>query len=542
MGFMEGLLGGFLDRKGEVEKQNIHAGELASERERRVFETLASADDPEIRQLALAGLLDSANPRKKKSGLSGWIGETMASPHLDSIGRLMQTPTLQPVQEQHETLPSRQSTSGQPLPASTPAILEAPGGDAAPAGMAADSPVQPGGGPPAPTPTVVTQAPPTPYTIERMAMRPREAFLSPIDRYAKEQIAKNRADIEGDVTAYTSLGMSRDAALKQVMAERMRRNGTGASGFQHVQVELPDGSQRWGSFEASTGVYLDADALGAGQRIPLVGARPMAASRTMGGDRESIAREIYGRPASSLSPQQMEVVNKTVQTRSVDLAGDKARRTGDESNITKMTAPLTPDQAAQQSVPFGTSMADLSGITPITDDQRKRHDAAMALAPQISEIAGLIEKVFPPSSGLRGGLTASQVIAGKRIRRDPDLALLDQKLSLAVGNISRVLAAESGRLTEQDVQRAQKALLDMQGYTDTSETAYVKIQAVEDAIKRIAVDMKTPGEVLKDRQATPSATPGAPPAPATAAPAGGSTPAAPTAYKDSSGNWHIRYQ
>lgn len=221
MGYLEGLLGGFMDRKYGVEAENRRSGELASERERAVFTHLLNADDPRTAQLALAGLLDSANPRRKAGGLRGWIGETMASPYLQQIQNLSPT-----VQEEVEVPPPEPRIPTDPPHGVVPASLEAPES----AGMPPTSMVQPGAPPPKPTSYF---EPTTPFT--RMVTRPRQAFLSPIDKYTKEQIAKNRADIEGDVQAYMALGRTRTQAVQQVMIERIHNRGGAAAGSSYAQ-------------------------------------------------------------------------------------------------------------------------------------------------------------------------------------------------------------------------------------------------------------------------------------------------------------------
>lgn len=232
MNFWGGLLGGFLDRKYALEAQANRASELAADRENRVFTTLLNSDDPEVSKMALAGLLHSTDPRQKAKGLRGWVGETLASPYMGKIDALMQTPVRRTetttIQGPGENIgiPSPIPGMANPAPGPTEAVtpsLTQPSAAAAPAGMPPDSLVKPGGPPPAPVGW--TQAPPTPITLQRQVLQPREAFVRPLDRYALEQIAKNRADIEGDVAGYMALGLGRPEALKQVMTERLRRGG-----------------------------------------------------------------------------------------------------------------------------------------------------------------------------------------------------------------------------------------------------------------------------------------------------------------------------
>ena len=167
MGVWEGLLGGFTARKYDVEAQNLKESQLASAREQAVFESLLASDNPEVRDLAVAGLLDSAQPRKKAGGLRGWIGETVSSPFLSQIQALRQ-----PTTETKTTLPAK---TLQPM------IPQTPGEE--PSALPATTPVT--GGPP-PTPTY-QQTGGTPYSV---TTPPKPFFLSPEEKYRQQAKAK----------------------------------------------------------------------------------------------------------------------------------------------------------------------------------------------------------------------------------------------------------------------------------------------------------------------------------------------------------------
>lgn len=526
--FFTGLLQGFTGRKREVEKENIRQADLASEREQRVLMTLLQADDPEVRNLALSGLIDTAGPGKKAKGLGGWIGQRQQSPVFGQLQQVLNTPTMQPVEEQKTTLPAKQFAGGAALgqtpqgmgveapPTPQAAITTPPSGG----GMAPTSPVQPGA--PPPTPVSVVQAPPTPYSITQMAMRPRQVFMSPIDKYTQEQIAKNRADIEGDVQAYMALnGGDRKAALQQVMLERLHNRGGGISAARAQAGSAPDAE---GNLQPAWAVWHPAlmQFVHPGTTTPFPEFQPTPprsatpATHFYGVDAESISKEAAfgGIPFAQQTPEGAAKVNAEVQRRKIETAGQREAATGAQRNITRMGAPLSPEQAATQGVPFGTSMANLQGLKPITGPERVRYDAAKALAPQITEIADLIRTVFPSGTGLRGAIQASQVLAAKRLRRDPDMQRLEGALQRATGNIARVLNAESGRLTQQDIERAQKSLLDISGFTDTQESALAKLQDVEQALTRVTEDITPPGaRIAPPRpQAAPQTAPAAAPA------------------------------
>jgi len=87
MGWLEGVLTGYANRHYEIEKEKMREAELAADREGRVFETLLSSPYKDIQDYASAGILDLSNPRRRKGGVAGWMGEVEKTPYLDMIRR-----------------------------------------------------------------------------------------------------------------------------------------------------------------------------------------------------------------------------------------------------------------------------------------------------------------------------------------------------------------------------------------------------------------------------------------------------------------------
>lgn len=340
-GYLLGLLGGFTSRKGEVEAQNQHESDLAAERERRVTEHLLQSDDPEIQHLALASLLDSANPRSKAKGMAGWLGETTSSPTFQNLQSAVNTPvtTEQTTTTPKLTLPSTQTAQGvglQPDVRPQGQITDTPD-QAAPAAMPAGSMVTPGGtastpppqpGQVTPTPQVTMQPPPQPYTLteRKLVSGPRKIFLSPVEKYSQEQVAKNRADIEGDVAAYEALGMPHDAALKQVMTERLgKRSGAGGIQGQSIAGEAPDET---GTYKATFGVFHKPTETyvypGTTTPIPNFRPRTTTASTSMGTSNEFVSRQLGYGPAGSNTPAQASHVAAEVQRQKGQLLPSQA--------------------------------------------------------------------------------------------------------------------------------------------------------------------------------------------------------------------------
>src|SRR5947207_778237 len=239
--YLTGLLQGFQGRKSEIEAQTYAEAQASRAREGKVFEALINSPDPQVKSLAVAGLLHSAEPGKRKSGLSGWLGEMEQSPYLPQIQALINQPVT--TTTQHETLPSRQtagylaqgpgqvgslaqpSTSPTEVGAPPPTPLESPVTVGGAAGGGAAAPTLS-----APTPftgrAITRAAPPTPYTTSTTA--PREVFEDPIKGYEREMIAKAGAGINAEIGAWTP-HLGYEGAVDAVL-QKYRLSGRGGWG------------------------------------------------------------------------------------------------------------------------------------------------------------------------------------------------------------------------------------------------------------------------------------------------------------------------
>lgn len=540
------LLTGF-NRAAAAERDHVRQQEAIRDRqELSILEALTKSDDPEIASRAVAGLLDFAQPRKKKSGLSGFLGETESHPMLPEIRNLLNTPVARPTPEYRLNvqpgLPPGEIRQAPPATgaAAQPTTTPVKGGP-----MAMPTPVQglPGPPPSAPAVTRTMTGPPQ--------MVPRRPFLTQTEQTLEISRAKAQGDVEGEVAGLIAAGYSEQEARNLVKQSYFRRTaGSAALDYRPVDVELPDKTQRKAVFHG--GQYLDPDT---GQ--PFIGARPLTrtGSVSLGADREALARLHFGKPASALTQEEMAVVDQAAIERAGAVSYERGIGSGSARAQTALMMPLTAEEAATQEVRVGTTWADIQGIVPVTVKQHARLDAARNLAPQIDAIGSLVMDVFPPQSGLVGGLTAAAVLKQKEAIRDPALARLRSAINIALGNVARVLAAETGQITQRDAERAEAALVNLKvGLLsgETQESAIAKLIDLQTTTKRIINDIKTPGQVLEERKApsptpppaapaaTPTAKPTPPPGPAArseaapvaappVAPSAGGAPAAPAA-------------
>lgn len=378
MGYIEGLLGGFTGRKREVETENLRLAEQANLREAKIYETLINSPDEETRSLAITGLLTSAQAPRRKGGLRGWLGEMEQNPALARIRDLVTIPvedtsgaggaptapapqpgtvSAQPAQGLAQSATAATQVGAPPLRSIEPATREeasaiAPtlepftdeqvtvgiegarpaGGGGAP-GVASPTALLSGQ---APTPAAAASQPPgAPPAGPRM--RTREMFLSPEETIKRRYSAQEEGEIFGVAGAYEKAfiaqGMppadAKKRALDLAIEERRRARGVGAgTGMQSIAGEMPDGKPAFGVFDRALGKYLDPNT-----QKPLEGFRPRTTtgSTSLGADRESIAREMFGKPAAQLTTAQMAQVNDRVLSFSGEKAGSVTTGRGEAS-------------------------------------------------------------------------------------------------------------------------------------------------------------------------------------------------------------------
>lgn len=422
--FWTSLVGGFHDAKAQREKENLAESHAAAQREGQILSALMQADDPEtgpqVRALAIAGLLDSANPRKRKGGLRGWLGELEQSPYLPQIRALLSTPAfsqnpavgdLPPgVDPRGATLPSRQSIQGVATPAVQPSITEAPATDGTAAAMPATAPVAPAGSPtagPPPTPTQYTQAPPQPYTIAR----PRQIFADPIDRMAREAFAKGEINEEVELRSIARLfngDMTKaiEFRRREREAEIQHRLGRGSAGMRYGEGEItPDSTSPTGF---SRRMYLLSDPR---QFYTEPAMDPSKSStRFFGQDLESISQsaEFGGRAFAAQPPE----VKQQIITKRDQMAVTQAGSLTTARETAQANAPLTRQQTFAAHQTLTTDWQELS--KPLREIQRQMAvmDNGMAqaraaaasggsVAPGAGAVTLTFQKILDPISVVR---------------------------------------------------------------------------------------------------------------------------------------------
>lgn len=191
MGFLDGFLSGVNSRQQQIEAQNREDAQASQQRETAVLSHLMTSDDPEIKSLAVAGMLDSTQPKKRKGGFAGWLGEMQNNPHMDRIRALVAHDQavghMVPSEVAHAA--GQMTALGDPASAAaiTTAHVAGGGGGSAEttanAGTPTGSPETPGivgMPPPKPPPALTTPAPPSPAGAAAMpANSPTEKGSAP---------------------------------------------------------------------------------------------------------------------------------------------------------------------------------------------------------------------------------------------------------------------------------------------------------------------------------------------------------------------------
>src|SRR5262245_18204583 len=91
MGWLEGLLTGYMDRSHDIEKDKMAEAVAADAREAEIYKTLLNSPNQDIRTMAATGMMQSGQPRRKAGGLQGWLGEVQANPLYSVLQKYMTT-------------------------------------------------------------------------------------------------------------------------------------------------------------------------------------------------------------------------------------------------------------------------------------------------------------------------------------------------------------------------------------------------------------------------------------------------------------------
>jgi hypothetical protein len=477
VGYMEGLLGGFTGRREEVEQTARDEMDRSRDRESRVFQALLASPDPEIQALAVTGMLESTQPKLKKRGFAGFLGQYEQSDTYNQLIKLAKTPVEQEVQK--PGLQSRQLQTQTMQQA--PTIQQGTATPPPPTGSASMAPTAitgVGAPPPQPLSWRQTQGPPTTEKV----MRPRQLFQTPEQLAIAASRGKAQGDVEGEVAGLIAVGFS-DVEARELVKQDYQRRLSAAGGYQAVSGEVPDNNGSWrqvyGIFDRATGKFIDPVS-----RAPLEGFRQRTntAAQRFGVDREALARAKYGKDFRELTQPEADDIITQEQ--------DQLRREGYNRTLGtaqgKMDAPANLDDARQNNVPVGTTANQVLNQPVPQQAIVDRHRSISQLREQLGRITGDGTPTNPgmlsvlPTNDSLGGLAPGVALAAAR--RMPatraKVAALESAINNIVNVIARSVAEQRGTQTEKDAERAEAAILSLRdGFLrgDTQESAQARI-------------------------------------------------------------------
>lgn len=519
MGYIEGLMGGFADRKAQIEAQNLEEARRSQDREGRILSTLIESPDPEVRSLAMTGLLHSALPGKRKGGFAGWLGEMESSPYLPQIAALVNQPvTTTETTPGEPTLPSSQTSGYISTPPDTTGSAALPG----------TSSVNVGSPPPRTVETnlQVTESPSQPTAVTRSVTRPREVFPTTEGTMLRNKRAAAQGDVEGQVAGLVASGFNEQEA-RDIVKRRMMRLGAGATGYQSIAGTFTDEDgntvQTGAAFDRASGQYLGTDPNSPYYGIPIPGFVPRqgaAANYRYGQDRESIALAKYGKPFGQLSsPEAQDVMEEEKKV----IAGKAQSRT-EGAGAGKMNVPIDVPTAGRTGAVVGTTSAQYSGQRVGTAQERDRKIGVENVKAQLGRVKDLLAPL--PSEKELAGLAPGAALAARR--RLPQyrnsIAQMEAGIDNIVNALARSVGEQRGTQTEKDAERAYNTVVQLKG----SLLDPLRGDTQESARARIDETLKYLDQVLSTLPGAPQ--PGPPPAGTVGAPPPGPAgPPAPTA-------------
>ena len=107
MGWLEGLVSGYSGRAHEIEKRKMDEAVAANQLQGQLFQQLLNSPDPQIKAMAATGMLQAGMPRKKQSGLQGWMGEVQGNPIYSVLQKYLSTPQTRVEDITHTTTPQQ---------------------------------------------------------------------------------------------------------------------------------------------------------------------------------------------------------------------------------------------------------------------------------------------------------------------------------------------------------------------------------------------------------------------------------------------------
>lgn len=231
------------------------------------------------------------------------------------------------------------------------------------------------------------------------------------------------------------------------------------------------------------------------------------------GDRLESAAQVYsmtvhGKPMTFSELMAVDPIKAGVvrQQAMVDEPVEIQKAKGEAMLPVKEKELLSPTEANELGLPFGTTKGEAKGTMAITPHQRESlagYDTSRAI---IADIRQYSEKVNKAGAGLKGRAEQAKKLWGAWTQSDPDAHMLQTKMG-ELASVARSLG-EKGALANSDVARAAALIPSVM---DTRDIAQQKIKDMESIInkgesnfrKSLGLDARAPVSSTKGQKPVP---------------------------------------
>jgi hypothetical protein len=196
-------------------------------------------------------------------------------------------------------------------------------------------------------------------------------------------------------------------------------------------------------------------------------------------DENRIALADYHKPFIELDSAQQRAVNAQIKQDRVDVSAATGAESAKTSLAKQQLELLSPSEANELGVPYGTTREGAKGIPVITPVQRATLTNYQSARAIVNDIKQYSERVNTAEPGFLGRLEQIGTLWGSYTQSNPDGAMLLAKAG-ELGLLVKSLG-QSGSLSDGDMARA-AALTP--GPTDTVQVAVLKLKDLENIINK----------------------------------------------------------
>ena len=171
-----------------------------------------------------------------------------------------------------------------------------------------------------------------------------------------------------------------------------------------------------------------------------------------------------------------------------------------------MAGILTPTEAQNFGVPFGTTQQEVIGLSPLAPTQRQAASAFNSAREIINQIGKAADKIITADNFIQAQIQGVKLATGASTKANADAVLLESKKQGLISLLVRALG-EKGVLTTQDVDRVRKLLPTFNDTREIKDRKFTDLRAFIDQVERDTLTSLTApikgGEFQIQRQQEP---------------------------------------